>query len=148
MGTSFSKIFWINWLVVASAGWIIFGLCMLLLPDVMQLFFNRLFKRVLAADLPFSPAATDYINFTYGVLGAVMVGWFTSLLLIALGSFSRGEQAGWQTIATSIGLWFTLDTTYSLCNDYAENALLNLLAFAMFAIPLGATYRKFYPPSE
>lgn len=136
---------WWRWLVVVTVGVMAFGLAMVLLPGPTQWFFTWLIFSGARSNALFSLQATRYITFVYGVLGAVMVGWMASLLVVVLGPYRRGERAGWDALAASMGVWFVVDTTFSLASGFWENALFNGVFFVLFAVPLAASYRAFHP---
>jgi len=64
-----------------------------------------------------------------------------SAFLIARGSFARGERLGWRVVAASVLAWFVPDSAFSVWSGFWPNAVLNLLFFVVFALPLAATYR-------
>jgi hypothetical protein len=139
------NLFWQRWLIVVTIGTLLFGLSFMLLPGLMQTFFNLLLFGSPDAGGRFDTEATRYILFTYGILGAVMVGWMIGFLLVLTGPFRRGEQLGWNIITYSMTIWFVIDSAFSLISGFAANAALNVAFFILFAIPLAATYRHFYP---
>lgn len=143
MSTSVN-LFWWRLLVVITIGVALFGLGFIVLQDVMQGLFNWMFFSTSRLNESFSPEAVGYLKFTFGVLGAVMVGWMVVILRLLLGGFRRGEREAWDTIALSIVIWYVVDTAFSLAMGYPANAVFNTLVFIAFAIPLGATYRQFH----
>lgn len=136
--------FWWRWLLVVNLGVMLFGLCFVLIPDIMQDLFDILFFSVSRANESFSAEAVRYISFIYGVLGAVMIGWAVALLFIIIGPFRRGEREGWNAVTSSIVIWFVIDTSFSLYSGFVANAVLNSVFFVLFAIPLAATYQHFH----
>lgn len=139
--------FWVKWLVGATFGVIVFSLGLIFIPDTMREIFNQLY---LPSDVEtqFSDTAENFINFVYGILGAVMIGWAIMLLSTILGGFRRGEQEAWITLSASMVSWFVLDSGFSVAMGFPENALFNLAFFIVYAIPLGATYRQFMQPAR
>ncbi len=124
-------------------GIIVFGLAFVLLPDLMLDLFNwLLYSSSPASSLFKSPTAT-YIIFAHRVLGAVMIGWGVSLLIIVVSLWRLENSLAWYALTFSILAWFIPDTLFSLSSGFAGNALLNLIFFVAFAIPLTATYRHF-----
>lgn len=135
--------FW-RWLIFVIIGTFIFGLSMILLPDVIGGLFNAMFFPNTDVDQIFSETARHYLQFTYGVLGAVMAGWASLMLYIVLRPFRRGEREAWNMIATSMLIWFVIDSAYSLYMGYIPNVVLNMVFLILYLIPLGATYRYFH----
>ena len=88
-------VFWFRWLLVVIVGVMLFGISMILSPDLIRQFFSLLFyASVNGIESQFGTAAVSYITLIHGVLGAVMLGWGVSLLLVLLGPFQRGSQMG------------------------------------------------------
>lgn len=131
---------WFWWLFVAITGVMVFGLSMILSPDLIRRFFGLLLYS--SADFmlsTFEPAAVAYITLTHGVLGTVMFGWGAALLLVLSGPFRRGSREGWVILSVSIAAWWVPDTWFSLQMGFWQNAVLNLVFAVLFAVPLIAT---------
>lgn len=137
----FTFSFWRGWLITACIGVMAFGTMMFLLPDVTQSFFNLLIFQQEAAVFP---DAVDYIAFTYGILGIVMIGWSVLLLAVVAIPFQRREAWAWWALALSVGVWYVIDTLFSIVTGYAANAVLNTVFAVVFVIPLAATFRAFH----
>lgn len=86
-------------------------------------------------------AAREYLALVYRILGAVLVGW-TVALAAAWRALRRRERGAWWTVAASVGVWFVVDTTYSLTSGFPANALLNLGLAALVAVPLAGMWRE------
>jgi hypothetical protein len=84
----------------------------------------------------FGPEQVRYISLSHAVIGGVMVGWGVALLLVTRELLAKGSRMGWNLIAISLGAWFIPDTTYSLLSGYWQNAALNIVFLALFALPL------------
>jgi hypothetical protein len=136
--------FWWRWLIVATVVVLAFGLAMVIIPELI----SRLFAAILSSshiiESLAEPAKTYHLLFQ-GVLGGTMAGWGTALLMVLLTLFRRGMREGWTIISISLIAWFIPDTAFSLWSGYWQNGILNLIFLALFAIPLGATYRTFFP---
>lgn len=140
--------FWWYWLLAAVSGVILFGLALIFLPAQMEQFFNwMLFASPTAVPVQ-GPAAVDYMRFVYGVLGAVMVGWGVSLFWVLIGPYGRGERAGWLALATPLAIWYVVDSSFSVAQGYWQNAVLNSVFAALFALPLAATYGACMRPAQ
>ena len=133
--------FWLRWLTLVALAVIVFGLSMFLLPSLSQGFFNLLIFQHIAS--PFAAAPERYIVFICGIYGVTIVCWMLALLTIIVIPFRRGELWAWWAITLSLGVWFVVDSTYSLAVGFSANAALNATIFVMFAIPLTATYKEF-----
>jgi len=134
-----SKTLWWRGLVFAAGFTVMFGLAMVFLPDLTQWYFNSIIFGT--ADNPFDVDAKRYIVFAFGVLGAVMIGWAVSLLILIFIPLRRGEIWAWWTIAASIMIWFVIDSAFSVISDYSGNAVSNGAFLLIFALPMYPAYR-------
>lgn len=135
--------FWVNWLVLVTAGVVVYGLLLMGSGVWLQQLFYHLFLAPEAQLTPFEqlgPAAGRYITLLYGVLGAVLVGWMCTLLFTVWGPFRRGEKWAWWQVVVSVGVWFILDTGFSWAAGFPAHALFNVLFLLLFVGPLTAAY--------
>ncbi len=124
---------WWRWLVLALGVVLAFGVSLMILQRPWQAFFEWLVFGSDPVPDEFSPAAVDYLRFTYGVLGAVIAGWMAAMLGVALGPLRRGDPWAWRTVAGSLVFWFAIDSVFSLASGYPENAVLNCVFLAVLA---------------
>lgn len=136
--------FWWWWLLIVTDGVILFSLALIVLPEAMLRFFNVLFFSTNEGSSLFGVFEADYLIFIYSVLGAVMIGWATTMFFVLMGSFKRGEKEGWYALAVSLTVWFVVDCTVSVLNGFTPNAFFNLIFYVLYAIPLAATYKQFF----
>ena len=137
-------LFWFYWLVIEIIGVILFGISMILVPNLILNFFSLLiYSSPNHIESQFGANAAAYITLVHGVLGAVMSGWGISLLLILSGPLRRGSREGWLILSTSVSVWFVTDTLFSLWTGFWQNAALNLVFALLFTIPLAAIYKIF-----
>src|SRR5690606_2726878 len=136
------------WLVVVSIGVMVFSAGFIVAPGLMDTLFDWMFFSASRSNATFSAEADAYIAFTYGVLGAGLIGWMVLVLRVGIGPFRRGEREGWDMIAWSMTVWFVVDTGFSLASGFWENAIFNTGFLVAFAIPLAATYRSFHTESR
>lgn len=142
MGRGFR--FWWGWLVALACAALVFGLAMVLLPETTQRLFDSLYLSSPEGSRMFGEAAVRYIKFVSAILGAVMSGWAAALLYALFVPFRRGQAEGWRLVAVALVVWFVPDTGYSLWSGFWQNAVLNTVALALFALPLAMTYRTFH----
>lgn len=138
-----TRAFWSRWMLMAALAVIAFSSMLVFSPEFTQRFFDAIL--FYDGTSPVQGAAVEYIRFTYGVLGAVMIGWMAALIPIIRGPFRRGEPWGWMVIAISLGLWFLVDTMLSIVSGFWQNAVLNTVFIVLFAIPLAATRARLSP---
>ena len=135
---------WMRWLTIAAAVVMLFGLSMLLAPGLIRQAFSLLiYADPAAIETRFGVDANRYIVLTHGVLGAVMFGWGTMMLMALRGPFARREAGGWTLLAAPLAMWFVTDTIFSLYTGFWQNAVLNSALLALFSVPLAATRRYF-----
>ena len=132
---------WCHLLTLIAAAVMGLGLVLVLWPS--SGVFNLVVFYSLSMPPDFSAAAIAYVEFVYGVLGAVLIGWMAMVIALVRGPFRRGEPIAWTMLATSTSIWFVIDTAFSLAMGFWQNAVLNLALFCLFAVPLIAT-RKYF----
>lgn len=128
--------FWWRWLVVVTIGVAAFGAGMILLLDTIHSLFEVIVNM--------SVEDSRYLYFVNGVLGAVMIGWMVTFLYILYTGFRRGAREAWNTLVLSLVAWFVIDSGFSIVSGFAGNAVFNTAFLILFAVPLAATYRRFY----
>ncbi len=126
-------------LLVVSASVILFGLVLVAVPTMARQGFSLLVYSSSSRLDAFGIEQVRYVSLAHAVIGGVMVGWGVALLLITCELLAKGSRLGWKLIAISLGSWFIPDTTYSLLSGYWQNAVLNIVLLALFAVPLWAT---------
>lgn len=102
---------------------------------------SHLFSRVALGD--WTTFATrgevgSYVEFSYAVIGATMIGWMFALWWI-VGQVRSGTPGAWGVAVMSIVGWFVVDSTTSVLRGYPGNAALNLVFAVPFAIGLWLT---------
>lgn len=90
----------------------------------------------------------DYVLLIFGVLGSVLVGWMVLLGGIVVGPFRRREPWAWTAVASSIGVWFVLDTTMSLVLGWPTHAAFNVPFAAGLGLPLFALRHQFFGATQ
>jgi uncharacterized membrane protein YhaH (DUF805 family) len=133
--------FWRGWLIAAALFVALFALGMLLIPGIMQRYFDWLFFGGRSSIDVFGAQAHGYILFTNGVLGGVMLGWAVLILYLAIRPFARRDREAWLALAWSVAAWFISDSAISVAAGYWPNAASNGGFMLLFAIPLAATWR-------
>ena len=86
--------------------------------------------------------ALDYTTFIFGVLGAVILGWMVLAFIVARGPLRRREPWAWTAVAASIGVWFVVDTGFSLIVGQVEHAVFNVGFLVPIGIALAALRRE------
>lgn len=83
----------------------------------------------------------EYVRLVYGIIGAVIVGWMTTIGAIVVGPLRRREAWAWWTVVVAVGSWFVLDTGLSLVLGFVGHALFNVAFTLALAVPLAALRR-------
>ena len=129
---------WWRLLVAATAGLMLFGLALVVMPGFTLQGFSLLVYASTAHLTTFGPEAVAYLSLVHAVLGSVMFGWGAVLMFLALGPVRRGCKDAWWMFVVSLVAWFIPDTAYSLFSGFWQNAVLNAGFALLFAIPLTA----------
>ena len=140
--------FWWRWLIVVTFGLLLFGITMLVAPELTRHLFGFLIFSSSARLDALGEPAVAYITLLHGVLGAVIFGWGVALLLVLVGPFRRGSKESWRIFVISLLAWFIPDSVFSLWSGFWQNAALNAVLAVLFAVPLAATYRFFEPVTD
>lgn len=114
---------------------------LLLAPSIGMAIFNFVYYQSFSSQV--LEANAPYIQFTHGIIGAVMAGWMMCIIMLARGPFITGECYAWNTIAFPLAGWFLIDTGFSLAHAIWGNVFLNLAIAVMFGVPLLAARRYF-----
>jgi hypothetical protein len=135
--------FWSIWLQCACWGMALFGLLLVgfhtrALPGL-----TEALSRSLWATEKLPDEVVRYHRFVHAVLGSVMAAWGSTLAWVTRRAFSVGDRWAWRCVATSVGVWFVLDTASSVFYGVWPNVWLNLLSVAPFLPPLLFTWRRF-----
>jgi hypothetical protein len=128
------------WLV--TFGVMLFGMSLIFIAPLMQVFFNVIVFG--GADYPpdFSQSAIDYITFVYGILGAVIAGWMLPILYLIGRVAPQKPRVVVQVVAASVGFWFVLDSGFSVYTGYTVNVALNSAFLLAFGLPLAWLWRR------
>lgn len=139
--------FWRGWLVVVTIGVMVYAAGLMLMPRTMHGLFNLLFFADSNRVRRIGEDNFEFIQLVYGVLGAVMIGWMVTLLAIMRRHFQTDPRGTWQILRMSIGVWFVVDSGFSVATGFVEHAVFNTGFLVLYAIPLMAMYRRFREPN-
>lgn len=134
--------FWRQCLNVVTVGVMVYAAGLMLMPQTMHELLNRLFfgdsKQVwqIGEDNP------EFIQLVYGVLGAVMIGWMVTLLALMRHNFQTDPRGTWQILVLSIGVWFVVDSGFSVVTGFVEHVVFNTGFLVLYAIPLVGMGRR------
>ena len=123
---------WLRYLSFVTSAMICFGGVLVVLPQLTQALFGWMVFGGSGFPSTFSAEALHYVRLAHAVIGAVMVGWFSTVLWLVRTALARGLPGAWQALTLSLLAWFVLDTSFSLLTSFWQNAALNtaiLLAF-------------------
>jgi hypothetical protein len=129
-------------LAAVTVGVIAYGLMLVVAPGVGRQGFSLLVFSSTDRISEFGSEAASYIELAHAVMGSVMIGWGTALLLVLRGPMQRNLPEGLKIFGVSLLVWFIPDTTFSIASGFWQNAILNLVFAILFLIPLTALYRQ------
>jgi hypothetical protein len=72
----------------------------------------------------------DFLTFNQTLIGALTAGLGLAVFWLAREAVARGERWGWVAIATSVGLWFVVDSAASVATGFERNAVCNVVLVA------------------
>ncbi|MBZ0318843.1 MAG: hypothetical protein K8L91_20675 [Anaerolineae bacterium] len=127
---------WRRWLIVVTIGVMVYAAGLMLLPQTMHGLFNALFFADSKQVRRIGEDNVEFIQLVYGVLGAVMIGWMVTLLALMRHNFQTDPRGIWQILVLSIGVWFVVDSGFSVVTGFVEHAVFNMGFLVLYAIPL------------
>jgi hypothetical protein len=132
---------WYRWLIIASAGFAMFGVVIAVLPDTAVLSMWNAAAGSALYDGAIPRDAEAMKAFLFGPLGATITGFYVMQLFIVCGPFRRREPWAWHAIAAATLAWFVIDSACSLYHGALFNVLMiNVPALAAIALPLAGTF--------
>ena len=70
------------------------------------------------------------LNFCYGLMGAIMAGWFLTIAI----SMRSGARVVWDAALVGLAVWFVLDNAASVIFGYPLNVVTNA-GFVLVLLP-------------
>lgn len=128
-------------LIIVTIGVALSGMTMAVAPGLARRAFSLLIYASSDQIDGFGGPAVAYVSLTHSVLGSVIAGWATALLLVLIDPFRQEQRKAWWIIAASVAVWFVPDTAMSMWLGFWTNAALNLGLALLFAVPLAAIWR-------
>lgn len=134
---------WLRILLGLSLVIIVFGLFIALLNGT-SLFrpFGDQFDQAFWPSGGITDQERHFQQWTYGLLGATMVGWGTIMLFIVKNAFPKREKWAWNGVLFGALAWYLIDTSISGYYGVGANVLLNTAIMVLFLIPLMAIRRE------
>jgi hypothetical protein len=84
----------------------------------------------------------NFQQWTYGLLGATMVGWGIFMLFIVKNAFPKREKWAWNGVLFGVLAWYLIDTSISGYHGVGANMLLNTVILVLVLIPLIAIRKE------
>lgn len=133
---------WDRLLVLNLVGVAAFASAMVLAGDVVgRLVFDPVGAGPAGAQLA-AGSPHEYVLFIYAVLGAVLLGWTVTMLVLAVGPLRARERWAWWAVSSGAAVWFVVDVAASLVLGFSGNALVNLVFGLALGIPLAMIGRE------
>ncbi len=76
------------------------------------------------------PFVDRTLNFCYGLMGAIMAGWFLTIAM----SMRSGARVVWDAALVGLAVWFVLDNAASVIFGYPLNVVTNT-GFVLVLLP-------------
>lgn len=137
--------FWQKCLV--AVGWCLaaFGLFLTLFNQstLMDFMFNEQIDPVFWQADALPQSTKQFQAWIYGVLGAVIAGWGTSIAFVAHYAFKQREKWAWNCIASGVIVWYVADTAISAFYSVTFNVVFNTITLVLLALPLWCTRKHF-----
>lgn len=114
----------------------VYALAMIVLGEPVNQLFEVLGFGAESAKVP-EGEPRRYVLLLQGVLGSVIVGWVLLMLAVVRHGLAPNPNGPWwAAVAASIGVWFVLDTGFSLVVGSWQHALFNLAFLVAIAVPM------------
>jgi hypothetical protein len=129
--------FWQTWLLCWCVGVLAFGVIMMSASIETGSAPVRLLYEILLQPLP--TPMSSHLRFANGLMGAVVIGWGTTVLILVRHSVRVERSMAtiiWRSLMSGLSIWFVADSTISLLNGFWPNAIINLVFFILFVIPV------------
>lgn len=137
--------FWATWLFVVVVALSVFGVALALLSATpLFTLFHQQIDPVFWGTQPLSSATRAYQQWIYGVLGAVLAGWGTTLAFVAWVPFRARQRWAWWCLGLGLVLWGIIDTSLSVAFGVTFNVAFNLVILLATLLPLGLTWARFF----
>ncbi|MCF8034057.1 MAG: hypothetical protein K9K66_10510 [Desulfarculaceae bacterium] len=92
-------------------------------------------------------AALEFQSWIYGASGATAAGWGLMMAFLAWTAWGRREPWARYAMAVPLGLWFAVDTFYSLYHGVWINVGLNCLLLVVLGLPQALAWKSFSRPA-
>jgi len=141
----YEKYAWVILLVLGLL-WFVVGLYSVFLPEGVfetdvQSVTNMPWSELKAS----SPLATDFVIFTYGLLGLLKLSWSFFVLAITLTGYRRGEKWAWYTM-WSVPILLISNALFSAIFTGDVSQTLQFIPITIITLlGLLLPYRKFFP---
>lgn len=114
----------------------VYSVAMVVVGGVVQALFDRLGFGAEDAGVTVGEPR-DYVLFLQGVLGAVILGWVVLMLAVVRHGLEPDPAGPWHgVLVRSVGVWFVVDTGFSLVVGSWQHALFNVVFVVALAVPL------------
>ena len=107
-----------------------FGLVIATVPWVRESLFPWMAGGDAGLDAGLGELERDFLTFNQTLMGALTAGLGLAVFWIAREALARGERWAWSAIATSVGLWFVVDSVASIATGFGRNAICNVVLVA------------------
>ncbi len=136
--------FWQKWLLAVGILISVFGVFMAFFNQtpIFDIFNNQINPIFWEPDT-LSPASQNYQGWMYAVWGSTIAGWGLMVVFIVQFGYKNKQRWAWNALTWGLGLWYLLDTGFSLYYSVFFNALFNTSLLLLFTLPLAFTRKAF-----
>ncbi len=137
--------FWSLWVLVLGGLVIAAGLAFAFVvprffPGIQDVFHDSFGAGTLAESL--GKNDRRHVDWLYGVLGGVMVGWGVMLAALAYRTLTEDSEWIWNTMLTSVVSWYVVDSWISLSYGVVPNILVNTAILLLAVVPVVMRRRR------
>jgi hypothetical protein len=128
--------FWRSWMWAWCAATMGLGVMFLGAAWPETSFPARLYYMLAGREGGLEAQFSSEMAFTLGVLGAVLIGWGTTIIAMIRETKGGGAHWVWRGLTIALAAWFIPDTIISIATGFALNAIPNTVFVTTFLIPV------------
>lgn len=126
---------WKTWMQVWCGAIVLFGVAFTGAAFAQTDGLTRLFYALIGAGLPDNFLEAPALRFSLAILGAVLIGWgLTILVLLRTGTHAPSQL--WQGLTAAFVIWYALDSFVSVATGFPLNALSNTVILIAYLVPV------------
>ena len=130
--------FWYRWLLTVFVFFMLFGVAYAFfgVSGLFAIMLDPIDQALWAGPMP--AEAEPFARFSFGIIGALLVGFGELGWFVTRYALSRRETWAWNALAASALVWFVIDSVVSIWSGAAINAAFNVGFGLLLLVPLVA----------